>query len=247
VRVSAAISLFVLAINILAARTASASSETRWICYPPRNSSERDPIVRIEVAYSTGTWTISHFSQSGRHYERSSQYRINDSSTPKFYSWRGQLIGFPHLTMVGDLTGDVRAPIYSERLYDQHKDGAQVFSTSTPCNLASSHPMRLATAHGPSQCKAVSNAEERIAYYDNLFGTPTDVSAAMAVGTTAADKADANSPVAVAASLDRCPDFGDPGATPHCISQQQFCVAYSSLPFDLASMQNVRRLPTRET
>ena len=48
-------------------------------------------------------------------------------------------------------------------------------------------------------------------------------------------------PLAAAASLDQCPDFGDPSTTPHCIAQQQFCVRYSSLPFDLASMQNVRR------
>ena len=68
----------------------------------------------FEIAYSNGTWIISHVSQSGRRYERSSQYRINDASAPSFYSWRGQLIGYPHLAMIGDLKGDVKAPIYSK-------------------------------------------------------------------------------------------------------------------------------------
>ena len=172
-RISTAIGLFALAINILTAHTASASSEAHWICYPPRNSSESgDPVVRIEIAYSNGTWIISHVWQSGRRYERSSQYRINDASTPKFYSWRGQLIGYPHLAMIGDLKGDVKAPIYSERLYDQHKDGAQVFSTSVPCSLVSLPPEAAvsASAQGASQCKAVSDAAQRLACYDNLFG-----------------------------------------------------------------------------
>jgi hypothetical protein len=130
--------------------------------------------------------------------------------------------------MVGDLTGDAKAPMYSERHYDQHKDGAQVFSTSSPYNLVSSPPVGAATAQGASQCKAESDAEQRLACYDNLFGRPTTEPAATALGTMAADKADASLPVAAAASLDHCPDFGDPGVTPHCISQQQFCVAFHS-------------------
>ena len=115
------------------------------------------------------------------------------------------------------------------------------FRLRTPCTLASSPQMGDAIAQGASQCKAVSNAEQRLACYDNLFGHPANESTATTSGTTSADKPDASSPVARTASLDQCPDFGDPGTTPHCISQQQFCVAYSSLPFDLASMQNARR------
>jgi hypothetical protein len=47
--------------------------------------------------------------------------------------------------------------------------------------------------------------------------------------------------LAAVASLDECPNLSGRSQSPHCIAQQQFCAAYSSVPVTLAQIQSASR------
>jgi hypothetical protein len=120
----------VLGLNLFGHTNALLASQIQWVCSPvPTYPEPKDPVVKVEISVQDGSWTISHIARSGKRSERSAQYWIADASEPNYYSWRGQAVGDPNLTMVGDISEGER-PIYSERLYDQHKNGAQVSSVS---------------------------------------------------------------------------------------------------------------------
>lgn len=174
---------------ILMANSVHAGSDTKmWTCipYPPLSSEQKDPIEKVEITLHDTNWSIVHISRFGKHYDRSRQYEIIDTSElTSFLSWQGSLIGHNNMMMKGDILYTDGGTVYSERLFDQKRAYAQIYSQSFTCkqvkypksdkipSVASGPSSEQASDRGeaPTQnCASLTDPTKRLACYDRAAG-----------------------------------------------------------------------------
>jgi hypothetical protein len=159
-----------------------------WKCvpYPSASTDEKDPVEKVEVTLQDTNWSVIHISKLGKHYDRSRQYTIMDTSaTTSFPSWQGNLITHSNMMMKGDILTTDRGVIYSERLFDQKEAYAQIYANSFSCKrvdypeppkyppVPSGQLPNQASDEAPTpNCATLTDPTRRLACYDRAAGVP---------------------------------------------------------------------------
>jgi clan AA aspartic protease (TIGR02281 family) len=120
-----------------------AKAATELNCFPARtlvgnnNPSPANRVVKTYVRHSEAGWLVYHTLASQGIIDRSSQYSINDSSTPSSTEqWTGRFNRDPSLVMVGEVRTDPRTGLYYyiEAIYDQSRAGTLIVKTVAECS-----------------------------------------------------------------------------------------------------------------
>ena len=118
---------------------------TELSCLPARtligdnNPAPANRVVKTYARHSDAGWLVFHTLASSAIIDRSSQYRMVDSSNPSTpEQWTGRLNRAPNLIMVGEIKRNLKNGLYYyiETIYDQFKGGAPIVRTVAECSPA---------------------------------------------------------------------------------------------------------------
>jgi hypothetical protein len=177
-----------LSLLLMVSSVHAGTATKMWTCipYPSVSTDHEDPIEKVEVTLRDTNWSIIHISKLGKHYDRSRQYEIIDTSgLTTFLSWQGNLVGRHNMMMKGDILDTDRGIVYSERLFDQNQAYAQIYSQSFTCKKVEYPETNKipSAASGPSSerasdrseaptlnCASLTDPTKRLACYDREAG-----------------------------------------------------------------------------